>query len=40
MNVICYICKKPVDIIKARSGEDGRPCHSECYIGGLKWKPN
>ena len=40
MNIICYICNRPVDIMKARSGDGGKPCHSECYTGGLKWNQN
>ena len=32
MKIICYICKKPVDISEARSGIDGKPCHGQCFI--------
>lgn len=30
--VLCYICNKPVDLSVARSGDDGKPCHGDCYV--------
>ena len=36
IEVVCYICGKPVSIMKARSGMDCKPCHGECLTKLLK----
>jgi hypothetical protein len=36
----CAICDKPVPLETAKSDEDGRPVHEQCYVLKLKQSPS